>query len=111
MRNGRIRCEENIKLNNAATFRTEDKSVYKFYMWTEKYDTLRKEIKELIEQTQLADVYLFEDTEAASISAGNHYIWELEECDICIFLIDNKDGIREGVQREIDTVANRQKKA
>ena len=76
-----------------------------------KYDTLRKEIKELIEQTQLADVYLFEDTEAASISAGNHYIWELEECDICIFLIDNKDGIREGVQREIDTVANRQKKA
>ena len=73
-----------------------------------KYDTLRKEIKELIEQTQLADVYLFEDTEAASISAGNHYIWELEECD---FLIDNKDGIREGVQREIDTVANRQKKA
>ena len=76
-----------------------------------KYDTLRKEIKELIEQTQLADVYLFEDTEAASISAGNHYIWELEECDICIFLIDNKDGIREGVQIEIDTVANRQKKA
>ena len=38
--------------------------------------------------------------------AGNHYTWALEDSDICIFLIDNTDGIKPGVQAEIDTVKN-----
>ena len=68
------------------------------------YDIVRAELKDAIEKTGLADVYLFEGNGAATISAGNHYSWELEDSDVCIFLIDNADGIPGGVQTEIDIV-------
>lgn len=69
-----------------------------------KYDHVRTELKKAIEATGIADVYLFEDEGAASISAGAHYTYALEDSDICIFLIDNADGVPPGVQKEIDTV-------
>lgn len=69
-----------------------------------KYDNIRAELKTLIENTNFADVYIFESAGASTVSAGAHYIYSLEDCDVCIFLIDNKDGIPDGVQREIDTV-------
>lgn len=68
------------------------------------YDKVRAELKDAIEKTGLAYVYLFEGKGAATISAGNHYSWELEDSDVCIFLIDNADGIPSGVQAEIDIV-------
>lgn len=70
----------------------------------EKYDKVRAELKSAIEVTQLADVYTFEDKNASTLPAGAHYTFALEDSDICIFLIDNADGIRPGVQAEIDTV-------
>lgn len=69
-----------------------------------KYDRIRDELKKAIEATNLATVYLFEQEGAASIPAGSHYRFALEDCDICIFLIDNADGVTPGVQIEIDTV-------
>lgn len=77
----------------------------------DKYDELRKKLKKAIEETQLADVYIFEDEEASTLAAGNHYKWNLEESDLCIFLIDNEDGISPGVQAEIDTVKKHNIKA
>lgn len=76
-----------------------------------KYDKVRAELKEAIEATQLATVYLFEGTGASTLPAGAHYTSALEDSDICIFLIDNKDGITPGVQVEIDTVAKYKIKA
>ena len=76
-----------------------------------KYDHVRAELKKLIEETGLANVYLFEGEGAASIPAGSHYVFALEDCDICIFLIDNADGITPGVQKEIDTVKRNNIKA
>lgn len=70
----------------------------------EKYDKVRAELKSAIEATQLADVYIFEERDASSLPAGAHYTWALEDSDLCIFLIDNDDGIKPGVQAEIDTV-------
>ena len=70
----------------------------------EKYDKVRAELKEAIEATNLADVYTFEGKGASTLPAGVHYTMALEESDICIFLIDNADGIKSGVQTEIDTV-------
>lgn len=70
----------------------------------EKYDKVRTELKNAIEATQLAEVYIFENIGASTLPAGNHYTWALEDSDICIFLIDNADGIKPGVQAEIDTV-------
>ena len=70
----------------------------------DKYDKLRKKLKNAIEETQLADVYIFEEEGASTISARNHYRWSLQDSDLCIFLIDNEDGISPGVQEEINTV-------
>ena len=76
-----------------------------------KYDRVRAKIKQAIEDTQLADVYLFEAKDASTLPAGDHYVWALEDSDVCIFLIDNSDGITPGVQKEIDTVRRKKIKA
>ena len=78
---------------------------------TPKYGPIRAELKQEIEKTGLANVYVFEDEEASTLSAGNHYIFALEDSDVCIFLIDNADGISEGVKAEIDVVRKNNKKA
>ena len=70
----------------------------------EKYDKVRAELKSAIEATQLADAYTFESKGASTLTAGDYYTFALEESDICIFLIDNADGIKPGVQNEIDIV-------
>lgn len=77
----------------------------------EKYDKVRADLKSAIESTQLADVYTFESNGASTLPAGDHYILALEDSDICIFLIDNEDGITPGVQKEIDTVKKHNIKA
>lgn len=77
----------------------------------EKYDKVRIELKSAIEKTQLADVYTFEGKGASTLPAGAHYTFALEDSDICIFLIDNADGIKPGVQAEIDTVKKHNIKA
>ena len=77
----------------------------------EKYDKVRIELKSAIERTQLADVYTFEGKGASTLPAGAHYTFALEDSDICIFLIDNADGIKPGVQAEIDTVKKHNIKA
>lgn len=76
-----------------------------------KYDRIRSELKAIIESTNLAEVYMFEEKPASTLSAGSHYTWALEDSDVCIFLIDNNDGIPDGVQAEIDTVRKREIKA
>lgn len=76
-----------------------------------KYDSVRIKLKQTIEATCLAEAYTFEGKEASTLPAGLHYTWALEESDICIFLIDNSDGINPGVQAEIDTVKKRNIKA
>ncbi len=70
----------------------------------EKYDEVRRNLKRTIEETQLAYVYTFEDEGPSTLPAGSHYKFALEDSDICIFLIDNADGVTPGVQTEVDTV-------
>lgn len=69
----------------------------------EKYIIARKAVKELLESMNIFSVYSFEDKGASIISAGDHYKNALIDSDVCIFLIDNKDGISPGVQIELDT--------
>ena len=68
-----------------------------------RYSLVRAGLKALIEATQLADVYAFESEGASTGSARHHYEGHLKDCDVCIFLIDNKDGIRDGVQKFISS--------
>lgn len=69
-----------------------------------KYNLARKAIKEILEATGLFQIYLFEEAGTSSTSAMNHYIQHLRYADVCIFLIDNEDGVPEGVQNEVDEV-------
>lgn len=76
-----------------------------------KYDPIRAELKQVIEKTGLAIVYTFEGETASTLSASDHYIFALEDSDVCIFLIDNADGISSGVQTEIDVAQKNNIKA
>lgn len=78
---------------------------------TPKYDPIRAELRQAIEKTGLASVYTFEAEKASTLNAGNHYIFALEDSDVCIFLIDNADGISQGVQAEIEVVQKNNIKA
>lgn len=69
-----------------------------------RYDNVRAALKKAIEDTGLAQVYTFEGKESSVMTAKEHYTFALENSDVCIFLIDNADGITPGVQSEIDTV-------
>lgn len=69
-----------------------------------KYNLARKAIKGILEATGLFQVYLFEEEGTSSTSAVNHYIQHLIHADVCIILIDNEDGVPEGVQNEVDEV-------
>jgi hypothetical protein len=71
--------------------------------WKQKYNRVRKELKKLIEETGFAEVYAFELEGASTISAKKHYINALENSDVCIFIIENKDKITDAVQKEINT--------
>lgn len=76
-----------------------------------KYDVIREELRAAIEDTSLANVYVFEGEGASTLPAGEHYIRALEDSDVCIFLIDNLDGIPPGVQAEINVVQKQNIKA
>lgn len=68
----------------------------------QKYNFVREALKTLIESTGFAKTYVFESEGGSITPAGHHYISALEDCDVCIFLIDNRDGISPGTQKEID---------
>jgi hypothetical protein len=67
----------------------------------QKYKLVREALKALIESTGFAKAYVFESEGASTTSAGQHYTFALEDCDVCIFLIDNSDGVPPGVQKEL----------
>ena len=69
----------------------------------QKYNYVREALKVLIESTGFAEAYVFESEGASTFSAGQHYTLALEDCDVCVFIIDNNDGVPRGVQKEIDT--------
>ncbi|MHC5227996.1 hypothetical protein ACYSNW_06900 [Enterococcus sp. LJL99] len=70
----------------------------------QKYILARKAVKEILESTKLFKIYSFEDERASTRSAKNHYTQGLESSNVCIFLIDNKDGVPDGVKSELNTV-------
>lgn len=77
----------------------------------EKYDHVRSELKKLIEETGFAKVYLFEDGTASTQASEANYLYALDDSDVCIFLIDNADGITSNVMKEIQRAKSHPKKS
>lgn len=71
----------------------------------QKYVLARAAAKKLLEDTGLFKVYLFESEGASTNTALDHYTHNLIKSDVCIFLIDNKDGVPGGVYTEYETVS------
>lgn len=67
----------------------------------EKYAYIREALKLLLTETNMCEVYMFEDEGAASTDVVSSYMRKLERSDIVVYLIDNKDGIGEGTLKEV----------
>ena len=69
-----------------------------------RFDAMRRGITNRLKSSPVFDPYLWEDGGASTTSAKNNYISELNDSDICVFIIDNKVGVTAGVQNEINQV-------
>lgn len=56
------------------------------------YSVTRKALKKILQETGLVDVYAFETETASSEDVHSSYLNYVNESNLCIFLIDNKDG-------------------
>ncbi|WP_019229966.1 hypothetical protein [Sedimentibacter sp. B4] len=66
----------------------------------ERYKPIRHALKTLLMETGLvASVYAFEQ-EASSQNTQGAYLSEVSRSDLCIFLIDNADGVSDAVYKE-----------
>ncbi|MGV8149924.1 MAG: hypothetical protein ACLKAN_13065 [Alkaliphilus sp.] len=77
----------------------------------EKYNLVRKKLKKLLEETGFVKVYLFEDGLASTQTVSQVYLYALDDSDVCIFLIDNADGVTSAVLREINRAKAHPKKS
>ncbi len=64
------------------------------------YAIARKALKELLEATGLISVYCFETEPASSEDTVSAYLNQVGESNLCIFLVDNKDGVPAAVLSE-----------
>lgn len=75
-----------------------------------KYSIMRKSLKLLLESTEVCGVYIFEEGTATSYSVVSSFVNPLEDSDLVIVIVDNKDGIGEGTQKEISRAVALKKK-
>ena len=76
------------------------------------YDIVRRALKKALEETNIIQAYVFENGTSSSQEAQDDFIYELDDSDICLFLIDNfSSDLSEGVLKEIDRAKNTNKKA
>lgn len=68
---------------------------------SEPFDSIRKKLKQKIDNTNFAQAYLYEEDSASSLPNQNVYLYELDDCHVCIFLIDTSVDLPLGVQTEV----------
>lgn len=61
---------------------------------------IRENLKKRIEDTGIAQVYLFEQSSASTLDAEPYYTFNVDTSDICVFIINNAEEIPEGVMKE-----------
>lgn len=65
-----------------------------------KYAIARTALKSLLEATGLVEVYVFETEPASSEDTISAYLENVDESNLCIFLVDNADGVPAAVLSE-----------
>ena len=75
-----------------------------------KYGVMRKALKLLLEETNMCNVYVFEEGKATSYNVVNSYMDPLADSDLVIVIVDNKDGITDATLKEVGRVKALNKK-
>jgi hypothetical protein len=75
-----------------------------------KYSIVRKALKELLLETAMTEVYAFETEPCSSEPMPNAYLQYMPPSHLCIFLIDNKDGVSDSVLGEYKLANDLKKK-
>ena len=65
-----------------------------------RYTIVRKALEELLLETGLTSVYNFETAAGSSMSMPDAYLQQIEDSHLCLFLVDNKDGVTDPVLAE-----------
>lgn len=78
---------------------------------TPKYDNIRSKLKRSLEDTGFIKVYLFEEGIASTMTAQQDYLYFLDDSDVCIFLVDNEDGVTPAILKEIKRAKDYPKKS
>lgn len=65
-----------------------------------KYTIARKALKKLLEATGLVQTYVFEMEPASSEDTVSSYLEYIDQANLCVFLIDNEDGVPPAVLSE-----------
>ena len=75
-----------------------------------KYTIIRKALKVLLLETGMTKVYVFETVPGSSQPIPNAYLQYVDESHLCLFLIDNKDGVTDSVLAEYNRAKHLEKK-
>ena len=76
------------------------------------YDLLRRGLKTALDNTELFTTYVFEDELPSSLEARGNFLNEIDDSDICLFLIDNfDDKVSKGLLAEINRAQNNNKRS
>lgn len=65
-----------------------------------KYTVARKALKEMLLNTGMTEVYTFETASGSSQAVIESYLHYVDESHLCVFIIDNKDGVPDPVLAE-----------
>lgn len=65
-----------------------------------KYTVARKSLKKLLDVTGLVETYVFETEPASSEDTQSAYLEYIDASNLCIFLVDNEDGVSPAVLSE-----------
>ena len=65
-----------------------------------KYTIARKALQKLLDSTGLVETYVFETEPASSEDTKSAYLEYIDGSNLCVFLIDNKDGVPAAVLSE-----------
>ena len=77
---------------------------------TVKYGVMRKSLKLMLEETGICDVYAFEESHATTVDVVHSYMDKLDDADLIIIIIDNKDGVSNATLKEISRAKAHNKK-
>ena len=76
-----------------------------------RFAVARKALRGLLMETNLTEVYVFECESASTKAARDSYLDKIDDSDLCVFLIDNAEGISPGVLEEHERALKRGKRS